>query len=88
VIANANLCKYQAHLLTTNLVYIESMSLLRACVQATSPYRKVPLQCGSLLSRGMANESTPAKKDSSEIVAPEPAREVFVADVISGAPSA
>jgi len=37
----------------------------------------------------MANDSTPVeKKESSEIVAPEPAREVLVADVISGAPSA
>lgn len=37
----------------------------------------------------MANNSTPAeKKESSEIVAPEPVREVLVADVISGAPGA
>lgn len=64
------------------------MSLLRACVQATSACKKAPLQCVSTLSRGMANDSTPAaKKESSEIVAPEPVREVLVADVISGAPS-
>ncbi|KXN88288.1 NADH-ubiquinone oxidoreductase 21 kDa subunit, mitochondrial [Leucoagaricus sp. SymC.cos] len=64
------------------------MSLLRACVQASSTCKKAPLQCVSMLIRGMANDSaTPAtKKESSEIVAPEPAREVLVADVISGAP--
>lgn len=64
------------------------MSLLRACIQATPASRKATLQCASTLSRGMANDSTPVKKESSEIVAPEPAREVLVADVISGAPSA
>ncbi|KAF5360774.1 hypothetical protein D9756_004692 [Leucocoprinus leucothites] len=63
------------------------MSLLRACVQATS--KRVPLQCATMRSRGMTNNSTPAttNKESSEIVAPEPAREVLVADVISGAPN-
>lgn len=51
--------------------------------------RKASLQCSSTFSRGMANNSTPAeKKESSEIVAPEPVREVLVADVISGAPGA
>lgn len=40
----------------------------------------------TVLGRGIANDSIPAKNKSSEIVAPEPVREVLVADVISGAP--
>ncbi|KAF9452979.1 hypothetical protein P691DRAFT_720832 [Macrolepiota fuliginosa MF-IS2] len=64
------------------------MSLLRACVQATAACKRAPLQCVSTFGRGMANDSIPApKKESSEIVAPEPVREVLVADAISGAPS-
>ncbi|KAL9710983.1 ndufs4 NADH dehydrogenase Fe-S protein subunit [Leucoagaricus gongylophorus] len=62
------------------------MSLFRACLQASSIYTRAQVQCTSVLGRGMANDSIPAKKESSEIVAPEPVREVLVADVISGAP--
>ena len=62
------------------------MSLLRACLQTSSIYSRAHLRSLTVLGRGMANNSTPTKNKSSEIVAPEPVREVLVADVISGAP--
>jgi len=60
-----------------------SMSLLRACLQTSSIYSRAHLRSLTVLGRGMANNSIPTNK-SSEIVAPEPVREVLVADVISG----
>ena len=62
------------------------MSLLRACLQTSSIYSRAHLRSLTVLGRGMANNSIPTKNKSSEIVAPEPVREVLVADVISGAP--
>ncbi len=58
------------------------MALLNSCKQAS---RTKPL---TIILRGLSSEtpSTPAKKESSEIVAPETPRDVLVADVISGAP--
>ena len=61
------------------------MSLLRACLRTSSIYSRAHLRSLTVLGRGMANNSIPTNI-SSEIVAPEPVREVLVADVISGAP--
>ena len=84
IIWGPNNNKYRKHRqLQFNLL---PMSLFRACLQASSIYTRAQVQCISVLGRGMANDSIPAKKESSEIVAPEPVREVLVADVISGAP--
>ncbi|KAF8349462.1 Ndufs4, NADH dehydrogenase Fe-S protein 4 [Amanita rubescens] len=62
------------------------MALLNSCKQASRTTGLKPL---TIILRGLSSEipSTPAKKESSEIVAPETPRDVLVADVISGAPA-
>jgi len=78
--------KYPA-LPTWGMSVLFPMSLLRACLQTSSIYSRAQFQCLTVLGRGMVNDSISKKNESSEIVAPEPVREVLVADVISGAPS-
>ncbi|KAJ3769569.1 Ndufs4, NADH dehydrogenase Fe-S protein 4 [Lentinula raphanica] len=61
------------------------MSLLRTSL---APYRRNILQTASrTLSTGTGGQSVPSgDKESSEIVAPPPPRDVMTADVVSGAP--